>query len=478
MERVIIKSCKLQDFESHEDSFIEFNDRFTVLTGASCSGKTSIIRSLRAVTTPRGFFTGMVRHGKPFCIIKWVSNIGWISCKKGEAINEMEYFIDGETKDPVLMKAPGEKAFEISRRILGVESLKIENLTDKKKNNNKIEISLMKQVDTLGILGETGKQKLLLFDTLCGVEDASDVVDAIKTTLSDLKKKDSELLSSLSQIKAGGIEEKKVQDARDEYNSLADSFDDITCQKQTLIEIMSSFSIITEKTKEFETIGNSLQKDYKLPVGGVIDLFRANTKKWIEELALIQRLLNECQGASVVVASTTDDIEKLKTIPKSKLHVEGLKANQLFHVEQFLAVQSALSKVETDIEKLGKPVDIEGLKKVISKKKILDQWMELDKLLSDAKVAIEKLAVGCSPAKAKELNGLVESAREVYKRWSVTNVAVGDNEKSISKLDDEIKGFEGKRKGLLDGIDTCPITGKILTNMCSLWELKQEGKEQ
>jgi hypothetical protein len=165
----------------------------------------------------------------------------------------------------------------------------------------------------------------------------------------------------------------------------------------------------------------------------------------------------------------------LGAIPAGKLTDEKVKASKMFHVEQYLGVKSALSKVEADIEKLGKPVDIEALKVGIAQKKILDQWMELDKLLSDAKVAIEKLAVGCSPAKAKELNGLVESAREVYKRWSAVSVAVGDNEKSISKLDDEINGLVDKKKGLLDGIDTCPITGKIIGEVCSVFEMK--GKE-
>lgn len=477
MERITLKSVQLTNFESHADSFIEFSEGLSVLTGKSCSGKTSVIRSLRAVTTPRGFLTGMVREGQPFCIIKWVSNIGWISCKKGEAINEMEYFIDNETKEPVLMKAPGEKAFEISRRILGVESLKIENLTDKKKNNNKIEISLMKQVDTLGILGETGKQKLLLFDTLCGVEDASDVVDALKITLNDLKKKDSELVSSLAQIRAGGIPEKKVQEEREAYNALADSFDDITSQKQTFIEIMSSFSIISEKTKEVETIGNSLQKDYKLPVGGVIDLFRANTKKWMEELVTCDSLLSRHKTIADVIQSSSSSIQSLGAVLVGKLTDEKVKASKMFYVEQYLGMKSALSKVESSIEQLGKPIDTQELKEKIAKKKILDQWMELDKLLSDSKVAIGKLAVGCSPDRAKELNGLVESARDVYKRFNAVSVAVGDNEKSISKLDDAIKELVDKKKGLLAGIDTCPITGKAIGSLCSVFEEKQKGKE-
>jgi DNA repair exonuclease SbcCD ATPase subunit len=477
MDRIVVKRCRLQNFEGYVDGEIEFSEGFSAIVGPSCSGKTSISRALRAVCIPKSFSQGWVREGQPFCLIRWESNIGWLEAKKGEGINEFEYEIFGDSKGVVKMKSPGETAFEIAKKILGVESIRIESVGDKKKVGSRVDVNMMKQSSPEGLLGETGKNKQAIFDTLCGISDSEDIREGIKVTLRDKKKTNDELVSQLSQIRAGGIPEKKVQEEREAYNDLADSFDDITSQKQTFIEIMSSFSIITEKTKEVETIGNSLQKDYKLPVGGVIDLFRTNTKKWMEELTLIQRLLNECQWASVVVASTTDDIEKLKAIPKSKLHVEALKANQLFYVEQFLAVQSALSKVETDIEKLGKPIDIEGLKKVISKKKILDQWMELDKLLSDAKVAIDKLAVGCSPAKAKELNGLVESAREVYKRWSAVSVAVGDNEKSISKLDDEIMGLVDKKKGLLDGIDTCPITGKIITEFCSVWQLKQEGKE-
>jgi DNA repair exonuclease SbcCD ATPase subunit len=49
----MIKSLKIDNFQSHADSFLEFHPGVNIIIGGSDSGKTAIIRALRYVTTNR-----------------------------------------------------------------------------------------------------------------------------------------------------------------------------------------------------------------------------------------------------------------------------------------------------------------------------------------------------------------------------------------------------------------------------------------
>lgn len=60
---VWIKEIKLSNFQSHEDTVIDFSNRFNVLLGESRQGKTSILRALRWVLENKPTGKSMIRHG-------------------------------------------------------------------------------------------------------------------------------------------------------------------------------------------------------------------------------------------------------------------------------------------------------------------------------------------------------------------------------------------------------------------------------
>jgi DNA repair exonuclease SbcCD ATPase subunit len=475
MERVRIKKIILHNFESWSDGEIPFSEGFNAIVGASCSGKSSILRAIRAVTTPRAFCQGWVREGYPFCTIRIETTVGWLEAEKGEGINKFNYFIDGETPDVVKMKAPAGKEFDIAKRILGVDTIRIETVGDKKKNNSKVDVNLMRQSEPLGLLAESGKNKAFLFDTICGIEDSEGVRDGLKTKLGELKKKQDELISSLSQVKLGGIPEKKVQDAREEYNALADSFDDIDCMRKTLIEIMDTFSISDVKRSEIQVLDNSLLKDYWLPDGGIIDLFRINSKKWVEALDLIESSLKSWESTSKMVQSTDLTIQGIKTIPLGDITEKKYLVEQLFHVEQFVTARVAQETIELKIDSLGAIVETSATKELLHKKNVIDEWVSVEGQLTGLQRSLEGLAVVCDTSKVRELLTLLEDGRVLYKSKVCLEGAVSKATIDLRDEDYQIGFLNQQKKDLLSKIDVCPVTGRAIGEVCSVFEMK--GKE-
>lgn len=477
MTRIWIKRIVLKNFESHSESEIDLVEGFNCLVGQSCSGKTSIIRAIRSVSVPNSFCQSFVREGYPFCTIRIETNAGWLSSDKGEGVNRFTYFIDGETEKEVSMKSPAGKEFEIAKRILGIESLRIESTGDKRKTNSRVDVNLQKQANNLGLLGESGKNKALTFDALAGIEDASEVREGIKSKISELKKKEDSLMSELSQVKLGMIAPLKVQTEKDAYNDLADSFDDIDCQRKTLIEINSSFSIREERKNEVEALGNKLFKDYWLPEGGIIDLFRANSKKWNEEMGEIQRLGNSREWLVTLISSTGKDIDKLGVVDVSQ--IVGLKelAGKLFHVEQFVTARVAQEAIELKIDSLGGTVDTGGTRVLIEKTLLLDRFGSIAREILDSEMKLKGLAVVCSVEKDKALLVAVDEARDIYKRMVALKSAIEGHEDSIDCYKKEIEELTESKRKLFEGVEKCPVTGKGISNAgCSVYLLK-EGKE-
>lgn len=59
----MIKKIRIQNFQSHKDSTIEFSDKDTVIVGSSDSGKSAVLRALEFVRANRPLGTSFIRTG-------------------------------------------------------------------------------------------------------------------------------------------------------------------------------------------------------------------------------------------------------------------------------------------------------------------------------------------------------------------------------------------------------------------------------
>ncbi|MBP5458657.1 MAG: AAA family ATPase [Clostridia bacterium] len=94
----MIRRIKLRNFESHEDSEIEFTEGLNLLIGQSNQGKSSIIRGL-ALVVANQFDKDQVRTGCEFCEVTVETDKGYVRAQRGEAVNRWEVKpADGEVK--------------------------------------------------------------------------------------------------------------------------------------------------------------------------------------------------------------------------------------------------------------------------------------------------------------------------------------------------------------------------------------------
>ena len=82
----MIKKMIIKNFESHENSEIEFSDGLNLIIGQSNQGKSSIVRALAVVVANR-FDKESVRTGKDFCSITVMTEKGSVTAERGEDTN-------------------------------------------------------------------------------------------------------------------------------------------------------------------------------------------------------------------------------------------------------------------------------------------------------------------------------------------------------------------------------------------------------
>ncbi len=113
----MIKSVRMQNFESHEDTEIEFTEGMNLIVGQSNSGKSSILRALRMVVDNE-WTKDMVRNGYEYCRVRVTTDRGWVEAERGEKVNRWRCQEDGGELQEY--KKVGTSVPELATKILGM----------------------------------------------------------------------------------------------------------------------------------------------------------------------------------------------------------------------------------------------------------------------------------------------------------------------------------------------------------------------
>ncbi len=91
----MIRKVILKNFESHENSEIEFTGGFNLIVGQSNQGKSSIVRAI-ALAVANRFTKESVRTGAEFCTVRIETDRGFVQVERGEKVNR---WLVGDGKD-------------------------------------------------------------------------------------------------------------------------------------------------------------------------------------------------------------------------------------------------------------------------------------------------------------------------------------------------------------------------------------------
>jgi len=124
----MLNSVRIQNFQSHIDSLLEFSPGVNIIAGESNSGKTAIIRALRLISDNRPLGDNFVRDGQKFTDVGLVKQDTqdryFISRKRGASVNE--YLITSDKGLEIHNTSPGTAVPEEVSDVLNLSDLNVQ----------------------------------------------------------------------------------------------------------------------------------------------------------------------------------------------------------------------------------------------------------------------------------------------------------------------------------------------------------------
>jgi exonuclease SbcC len=401
--RVIMKN-----FQSHEETVINFEKGINAIVGQSDKGKTAIIRAMKWVlyNEPRGF--DFVRHGTDECSVTLVMSDG-IKITRGRKKNKNYYIIEepGGIKRKFENMGTGVPAEVIEAT--GVFKITID--TDKE-----LVLNLDEQLDPPFLLSETGSVK------------AKAIGSIVKTHLLDASERDvqKEILQLTSEIKDT---EKQLEEKEKEIRTFGDmtSLEKTMNRLEFLLERLKKKNEIVEKLSYLNKKILGIEKEME-DAGETISQLTMLSHIEISYLQLkdLYRTHQSVLGYSNKIRTLGRNIEENEKILSKLQNFEELesKAQQLMTLNQSTQAleqkHKALASVEREMDR--QKVRLDRLKTV---RQLEENTERLDSLFKTSSV------LGGWLKRKKENDEAVRAGKDYLKKVS-SNLEYMANEYAVN----------------------------------------------
>lgn len=299
----MIKKVIMKNFQSHEDTVIQFGDKLNLIVGMSNSGKSSIIRALSCCVANR-WQKEQVRTGFTYCQVEVHTEKGYVRCQRGQGINRWVVYDGTEQKQ---YKSIGTNVPQEVPYILGMGQ---RNRGDIKQMPNFM-FQLQKHYMLSQIDGKKATSNLIarMMDNAIGLGGMQDLIKNIASDLTKDKRKLTELTSSISQKKSKIIDEKIFQG----YEKLVQ---DCLRKKQQLADIFSMLEKTQKLYDEFSNKKTQMENIEKNKIQIDIDETFGELRQIQNRYLLIEEYKKLSEKQSKL--SSFEDIELQKYFEESK----------------------------------------------------------------------------------------------------------------------------------------------------------------
>lgn len=221
-----IKKVILENFQSHKNSVIEFDDQLNVIVGPSDSGKTAILRGIRwaLYNEPSGDY--FIREGSSECSVTVIFNDG-TKVKRYRSKSKNTYFLYDSDDNEIKFEGFGTSVPQEIIDKIGIKKI----LLDSDLSNS---INLSDQLEGAFLLSEKGSTRATSIGRLVGVNI---IDDALRETLKDNRnltnnKKNTE--ENISQLEKELLEYDYLDELNNRINQVEKIKDEIQ-QKEEII---------------------------------------------------------------------------------------------------------------------------------------------------------------------------------------------------------------------------------------------------
>ncbi|WP_088105159.1 AAA family ATPase [Halalkalibacter urbisdiaboli] len=264
-----IKAVRLENFQSHLDTFLEFHDGLNVLVGQSDSGKTAIIRGIRWVlfNQPRG--TDFIRVGADFVRVTVVFQNG-ASIVRERTASKNRYIIRKPNEDDLVLEGFGIHVPEEVIEVHGMNSLRIDR-------DHELFLHISQQLDGPFLLEQTGS---LRAKTIGRISGAHYLDMAIRDTSKDI--------SQLQQrTKQGEMEVTQLTEQLEPYQFLTEAKKKIN-QADKLIESLAKKQRKMQLLQELKRSNRTIKEE--IAKANEVLLYVHTLEQWENNLERLQLL--------------------------------------------------------------------------------------------------------------------------------------------------------------------------------------------
>jgi exonuclease SbcC len=251
---IFVKSIKIENFQSHKDTYIEFDKGLNVIVGSSDNGKTAVIRAIKWVlyNEPRGI--NFLRQGeKKVKVTIILSNDFKVTRERTKSKNRY-ILVDNNENETVFEGFGNEVPLEITKAH-GIPKIKIDS------DINSI-INIGEQLESPFLLSESGAVRAKAIGRLSGVH----IIDrAVRNSIKDNRKysrlKD-DIISDLNNVD----DELNKYDYLEDYenkikklDALLNKIEFLKTRLKTIMELNENFNNNANESKRMKEIINGLK---------------------------------------------------------------------------------------------------------------------------------------------------------------------------------------------------------------------------
>ena len=393
----MIKKIIMKNFESHENSEIEFSGGLNLIIGQSNQGKSSIVRALALVVANR-FDKDSVRTGADFCTVTVVTEKGSVTAERGEDTNHW-----------IIETAAGKKEYRNIGTTVPPETLSILGMGERVRGEIKELPNIMFQLEKHYMLSEVDGKKATsnmiarMMDEAIGIGGMEELIKDIATDFTSKKKDLGSKNILISELRSGILEESIF----DDYKSSVENTRKLMEEAEELDSLISSSNAISEKL-------NKNQRD----------------------LVIIKDSLAVSEGIEELSERLESNVKKLRLISKA-----SQIASKLTESEDIESISSNLE------EKLSLLRSLQRIRKTQLELKNVSEVLSEDFDFDNPLLKIEEKISSINTAEKK-----LKDARTLYKKIRVFTNSFIQQEKDLKSAECE---FEDLKKSL----SVCPLCG-------------------
>ncbi|MDO5716697.1 MAG: AAA family ATPase [Tissierellia bacterium] len=380
-----IQSIELHNFQSHENTFLEFHPGVNVIVGASDVGKSAIIRALKWVffNEPRGDF--FMRHGTNSVSVKITYSDGTTICRKREKnFNGYEITRNGETEK---YQGFGIDVPQEVKDITGVEKFALAE-------DDQFTVNFQSQLEGTFLLSETASKKAKAIGAISGVNIIDEATRKAIRLQDGAKSRKKDLETEKETLEKRLLDFSKVDEDRKRLNELSDWFQVLEKKDKTsneykhlLKEYVYTLEFIERGNKylekfvgldEYETSFYDLQKKYNTYT--MLNNLKDNKTRVEKEenhLTILKEQLKHIPQIENVSGNLERITSNYRQLTTSKCHFDSINhaienelgiLEDLKHTEE---LQTAVHQIEEKLSRLksiyGYSLNLKSMKEMESR---------------------------------------------------------------------------------------------------------------